>query len=83
MNDMLVGAITLANLLIGLFFLRFWRGTRDNFFLYFALSFFIEGVNRLMSGWTQTLYEGAPLFYSIRVLALRLPCFWPGPLPLG
>lgn len=72
MNDMLVGAITLANLLIGLFFFRFWRGTRDSFFLYFSLSFSIEGFNRLISGITHTLYEDAPLYYLIRLIAYSL-----------
>jgi uncharacterized membrane protein HdeD (DUF308 family) len=72
MNDMMVGAITLANFLIGLFFLRFWRGTRDSFFLYFALAFAIEGINRLISGVTQTFYENAPLFYVIRLLSYSL-----------
>ncbi|HEY3697960.1 MAG TPA: DUF5985 family protein [Spongiibacteraceae bacterium] len=72
MNDMLVGAITLANLLIGLFFLRFWRGTRDSFFLYFALSFSIEGLNRLISGLTHTLYENAPLYYLVRLISYSL-----------
>lgn len=72
MNDMLVGAITLANFLIGLFFLRFWRSTHDPFFLYFALSFSIEGVNRLISGVTQTLYEGALMFYLIRFISYAL-----------
>ncbi len=72
MNDMLVGAITLANLLIALFFLRFWRGTRDTFFLYFALSFSIEGFNRLISALTHMPYEDGPLYYLIRVVAYSL-----------
>lgn len=38
-NLMLTGAIALASLLVGLFFFRFWRQTRDRFFLYFALAF--------------------------------------------
>lgn len=58
--DMMIGAIALASRLAGLFFLRFWRSTGDRFFLYFALSFGIEGFNRLLSGITKTLYEDAP-----------------------
>lgn len=72
MNEMLIGAITLANFLIGLFFLRFWRVTRDSFFLYFALSFSVEGVNRLISGLTHTFYEDARIFYLIRLFAYAL-----------
>jgi hypothetical protein len=48
MNDILIGAIAMASLIVALFFLRFWRSTRDRFFLYFALSFFIEGFNRIV-----------------------------------
>lgn len=72
MNDMLVGAITLANFLIGLFFLRFWRSTQDSFFLYFALSFWIECFNRVISGLTHTLYEDVPLYYLIRLVSYSL-----------
>lgn len=70
--DMLVGAITLASMLVGLFFLRFWRSTGDRFFLFFALSFGVEGINRLLSGLTQTLYEDARLFYLIRLVSYGL-----------
>jgi hypothetical protein len=78
MNDMLVGAIALANLLVGLFFLRFWKTTRDRFFLYFALSFSIEGLNRINSGLTEVLYEDAPVYYGIRLVsyALILLAIW-------
>ena len=44
MSQMMYGAISMASLTIALFFLRFWRNTGDRFFLWFALSFFIEGV---------------------------------------
>lgn len=72
MNDMLVGAIALASILVGLFFLRFWRSTRDRFFLYFACSFWIEGLNRIVSGLTGALREDAPTYYLIRLAAYGL-----------
>ena len=43
----LMGAIALASFVAGLFFFRYWRSTRDSFFLYFALSFWIEAANRV------------------------------------
>lgn len=70
--DMMIGAISLASMLVALFFLRFWRNTKDRFFLYFALAFAVEGVNRLISGITQTLYEDAPGYYLIRLVAYGL-----------
>lgn len=72
MNEILLGAIALASALVGLFFLRFWKSTGDRFFLYFALSFWIEGINRLISGLTQTFYEDAPLYYVIRLVSYSL-----------
>jgi hypothetical protein len=70
--EILVGAIALASMLVGLFFLRFWKTTGDRFFLYFALSFGVEGMNRLISGLTQTLYEDARLYYLIRLISYGL-----------
>ena len=47
MHQLLAGAIAMASLIIALFFVRFWRASRDRFFLYFALSFAIEGLHRV------------------------------------
>jgi len=72
MNQMLSGAIAIASLVAALFFLRFWRNTRDRFFLYFALSFALEGLNRIAMGLLVQLTEDNPLFYSVRVVAYGL-----------
>ena len=47
MNQTLTGAIALGSLLVGLFFFKFWWRSKDRFFLFFALSFWIEAGNRL------------------------------------
>jgi hypothetical protein len=47
MDQVLTGAIAVGWLLAGLFFFRFWRHTRDRFFLWFALSFWLEAGNRI------------------------------------
>jgi hypothetical protein len=72
MNQMLSGAIAVATLLAALFFLRFWHNTRDRFFLYFALSFLLEGVNRVALGLLVHITEDNPLFYTVRVVAYGL-----------
>jgi len=41
------GAIAMGFAAAGLFFLRFWRETRDRLFLFFGLAFFIMAANRL------------------------------------
>jgi hypothetical protein len=72
MNQLLMGAIAVASLIAGLFFFRFWRPTRDRFFLYFALSFWIEAANRVALGLLVGAEEDGAVFYSIRVLAYGL-----------
>jgi zinc transporter ZupT len=72
MTNILTGAIAMASTVIALFFLRFWRNTRDRFFLYFALSFGIEGAHRVYSALTYQDSEDSPLHYLIRLLAYGL-----------
>lgn len=68
MNQMLLGAIAMASLIISLFFLRFWKVTGDRFFLFFATSFFIEGVNRIILGLASST-ETEPYIYFVRFLS--------------
>lgn len=72
MNDMLLGAVAMAAIIAGLFFLRFWRSTRDRFFLYFALSFWIEGLSRIHFGIVGAVREDVPIYYLIRLLSYGL-----------
>lgn len=72
MNQLLLGAIAMANLIIGLFFLRFWKQTRDRFFLFFAVAFSLEGINRALLGLNTGLNENEPIFYLVRFLSFIL-----------
>jgi uncharacterized membrane protein HdeD (DUF308 family) len=72
MNLLLIGAIAMASLIASLFFLRFWRETRDSFFLYFAASFLLESVNRTALGLSSDPNEGSPLFYIVRLFSFLL-----------
>jgi uncharacterized membrane protein HdeD (DUF308 family) len=72
MDFMLLGAIAMASLIAGLFFLRFWKDTGDRFFLFFAASFLIEGVNRAALGFSNDPNEGRPFFYFVRFLSFLL-----------
>ena len=72
MNELLAGGIATASLIAGLFFLRFWRQTRDRFFLFFALSFLIEGVNRFVLYAMAGLNDQHPIYYVIRLVAYGL-----------
>ena len=69
---MLLGAIAMASLIAGLFFLRFWRQTGDRLFLFFAISFLAEGINRWALGLSGDPNEGRPFFYFVRFLSFLL-----------
>lgn len=72
MNQMLMGGIAVGWLVAGLFFFRFWRHTHDRFFLYFALSFWIEALNRVALGMLAGSSENDPVFYGIRLISYGL-----------
>jgi uncharacterized membrane protein HdeD (DUF308 family) len=72
MNQLLLGAIAMGNLVIGLFFLRFWRKTQDRFFLFFAIAFCLEGLNRALLGLLQNSSEHEPVLYLVRLLSFVL-----------
>lgn len=69
MNTMILGAVIMAGFTTSLFFLRFWKTTRDRFFLYFALAFGIEAFSRLLLGVINYSSEYEPLIYSMRLVA--------------
>lgn len=69
MNLVLLGAIAMACFTISMFFLRFWKTTHDRFFLFFAISFCIEGIERVLMGLAHYSNEQEPLFYLLRLVA--------------
>ena len=72
MDAVLVGGIATASLVAGLFFFRFWRTSGDRFFLYFALSFWIEGAQRFVVFQIIGNDEASPLYYLPRLVAYGL-----------
>jgi hypothetical protein len=73
MNALVSGAIAMASLVIALFFLRFWRTSGDRFFMYFSLSFLVQGGHRIGAAFASNdLHEEDPLHYLIRLLAYAL-----------
>lgn len=67
MNGILVTACFVA----GLFFLRFWRRTRDRLFLIFATAFWMLGLNWLALAFT-TRDEVQTRWYVVRLAAFLL-----------
>jgi len=72
MESFLLGVIATCSIAAGLFFLKFWRETRDSFFLSFAASFIIEGLNRVSVLLLPQPNEGSPRIYLIRLFAFLL-----------
>ncbi len=68
----LLGAIATASATAGVFFLKFWTGTRDFLFLAFAFFFLTESINRVALLLAARPNEGSPWIYLVRLLALGL-----------
>jgi hypothetical protein len=75
MGALLAGAIAMACALAGLVFLRFWKSSRDSFFLCFAASFWLQGAQWVHSGLALGASESSPYSYLIRLLAYALIVF--------
>jgi hypothetical protein len=69
MYHFLSGAILMASLAIGLFFLRFWTHTHDRFFLLFAGGFWLFGLSRLTLVLTAATTERPLAVYLVRLAA--------------
>ncbi len=70
-TQLIPGAIVMGYAVAGLFFLRFWRQTRDRLFLIFAISFWLLGAQRLALALTVEV-ESHTVFYLIRLFAFLL-----------
>jgi hypothetical protein len=72
LNQLVTGAIVMGYAVTGLFFIRFWRQTRDRLFLIFAISFWLLGFQRLALSLTSQLIESDTGFYLVRLFAFLL-----------
>lgn len=71
-HGFLLGIIATSSIAAGGFFLKFWRQTRDVFFLAFGAAFVIEGLNRTSFLLLERPSEGSPSIYVVRLLAFVL-----------
>jgi hypothetical protein len=71
-NSVLTGAVAMASFVATLFFLRFWRQTRDSFFLLFSVAFGLDAATRLMLGLSHVSDETEPFFYIPRLITFGL-----------
>lgn len=72
MEELLMGAIAMASAVAALFFLRFWRETRDRLFLIFSAAFALLGITRVGLGMSLHQTEVHTLWYWVRLAAFVL-----------
>ena len=72
MTTFLLGALAMGYLISSLFFLKFWRSSGDRLFLYFALSFLTEAINRTAFALGEYARDDSPMYYGIRLLSYLL-----------
>jgi hypothetical protein len=78
MNTLLTflsGATALACLAVALFFLRFWRETKDRLFLLFSIAFAFMTINRTALVVVLPSRENEPYVYLLRLAAFVLIAF--------
>ena len=71
MNSFLQGAIVMGCAIIGVFFLRFWKKSRDRLFLFFSAAFWLLGINWLALAFSNK-DEPNTILYVVRLLAFVL-----------
>jgi len=68
----LLGVVAIASITASVFFLKFWRSTRDILFAAFAAFFLLEGAERVVLLFSERPNEGTPWIHTIRLAALML-----------
>jgi hypothetical protein len=75
MVQLVTGALVMGYVVIGLFFLRFWKQSHDRLFGFFAAAFFVLAGQRLALAFTTETNENTIYLYLIRLLAFSLILF--------
>jgi hypothetical protein len=71
-SSLILGAVAMASSVAALFFLRYWRKTRDLLFLLFALAFAVDALTRVALGLGGVASEQEPFFYLARLVTFAL-----------
>ena len=72
MNEFISGMIMMGYIVAGIFFLRFWRDTRDRLFAMFGVAFFILAVQRVGLQFDGVIHERTTVWYFVRLLAFLI-----------
>lgn len=71
-NQLLWGALAMAGWVAGLFFLRFWRVSRDRLFLFMGIAFWVLALNWLGLALVHWVAETRHYVFVLRLLAFVL-----------
>jgi peptidoglycan/LPS O-acetylase OafA/YrhL len=71
MLDFIYGAVVFGYLTAALFFLRFWKVSKDKLFAYFASAFLLLGVQRVALTFSEQA-DDATFLYLVRLCAFLL-----------
>lgn len=71
-QQFLLGALSTASLIAGLFFLKLWHVSRDRLFSLFAAAFWLLALNWVVLGFARVAAESQHRVYLIRLLAFLL-----------
>jgi hypothetical protein len=68
----LSGAVVMGFWVAGLFFLRFWKQTRDELFLAFTIAFWLLGLGQALLAFSHVPVEERSWLYLLRLAAFVL-----------
>jgi hypothetical protein len=68
----LSGALVAGYAVAALFFLRFWRDTRDQLFVLFAAAFGLLSLQRIALAWAAITERDTMIYYILRLAAFLL-----------
>jgi hypothetical protein len=72
MNTFLQGAVAMGCAIAGLFFMRFWRDSRDRLFLRFAFAFWMLAVSYALLGLISFATDWRVYVFLVRLAAFSL-----------
>jgi membrane-associated PAP2 superfamily phosphatase len=75
LESFLSGAISMGFLVSALFFIRFWKTTRDRLFLFFSMAFGLLLAERVVRATLDLRSEWIPAVYMFRLIAFGLILF--------
>ncbi len=72
MNDFLRGAVVMASFAVGMFFLRYWRTSRDRLFLLFCAAFWLLALDWTLATVGGLLADNAHVFRFLAFIVIAL-----------